>query len=70
MGCECVSRGKRGGPTSNKARKGESQLGGNVVKKMVRPFTGRDHVVVMDNFFTRVSLFDSLVGWIYSPQER
>lgn len=32
----------------------------NVARKLVGPFVGWTHVIVMDNFFTFVDLFDTL----------
>ena len=48
---------------------GERQfgLGGNVVKRLTRKITGKNHVVYCDNFFTSASLFsDLLKDKIYS----
>ena len=49
-----IYTGKEGNTT-------EVGLGGNVVRKLTRSVTGRNHCVFMDNFFTSVPLFLQLL---------
>lgn len=48
------------GSTVAKLAKDEAQQGMNVVRKLVGPLVGQDHIVIMDDFFTSMDLLENL----------
>ena len=54
--------GRNGGDGEiEQARREEAQLAYSVVTKLIEGNNGKGHVVVIDNYFTSVGLFEELV---------